>query len=280
MNNTRVPPAFNTQTTGLPVDLAVCLSQRRPLDHLPAMKPSFEPTNSLQRSSFHSSHLSSSTEPGRCFQKDGGLHKKRVVFADAKGLALTAVRLFVPDTSNKSHRHKYGPGFPQPTLDFPAFSPRPPETHVRLESCSVSERSLSGKVHVFHGGADRAVHVKVTFDSWWHHYDVPCVFLQQRRCRGFDVDVYAFDLCIPRNIEPMNEREFCVVFGPSRPHWDNNRGHNYKVHKAKQRPPSWLSSTDVFGTGPHDESEWVGKHCMKTLRSTELLAHASNLQYL
>nr|XP_057920426.1 protein phosphatase 1 regulatory subunit 3C-B [Doryrhamphus excisus] len=311
MNCTRVLQAFGShpQPTGLPVDLVVCLSQRRPLFHLLSMKPTFchyEPPDGPQRTSFHSSRqslcLSSSpmsSERRSCLQRNGSnLNKKRVVFADAKGLALTAVRLFVPDSfslastppmdvsstkhpgSNKPHRHKYRLGFPQPTLDLKAFLSRLRETYVQLESCNISEHSLSGKVHIFHGSTDKAVYVRVTFDSWWHHYDIPCVFLQQQRCCGTDVDVFAFDLSLPLNVDPVGGVEFCVSFRPggsTSTHWDNNRGQNYKVHVEMdagedyrntpiQRPPYYRSvqnSADlgIFRTGSHFDSGWVGKHC-------------------
>ncbi|XP_054613728.1 protein phosphatase 1 regulatory subunit 3C [Dunckerocampus dactyliophorus] len=241
--------------------MCLSLSQRRPLYHLLSMKPTFchyEPTDSPQRTSFHASRQSlclssspASSERRGCLQRNGGsLNKKRVVFADAKGLPLTAVRLFVPDcfplastqpmdlsptkhpSSNKPHRHKYRLGFPQPTLDLKALLLRLRETYVQLESCHISEHSLSGKVHIFHGSTDKAVHIRVTFDSWWHHHDIPCVFLQQQRCGGSNVDVFAFDLSLPLNIDPTEGIEFCVSFRPgggASTHWDNNRGQNYKV---------------------------------------------------
>lgn len=188
----------------------------------------------------------------------GGPAKKRVVFADAKGLALTAVRLFIPEpsspastlltkpspaklqgqqsTSDKPQCHKLRLGFPQPTLDFNAFLARLREARVQLESCNISERCLSGKVRVSHVSIEKAVHVRVTFDSWRSHHDIPCTFLQQQRCGGSEMDVFAFDLSIPKDIDPNERVEFCVSFRPgpgATPHWDNNRGQNYRVCMEK-----------------------------------------------
>lgn len=210
--------------------------------------------------------------------------KKRVVFADAKGLALTAVRLFIPEPTSTTPtllmkpspaklqgqqspfislpRYKLRLAFPQPILDFKAFLARLREMHVQLESCSISDRTLSGKVCVSGISVEKAVHVRVTFDSWRSHRDVPCTFLQQQRCGASDIGVYAFDLNLPQNIDPKERIEFCVSFRPgpgAAPHWDDNRGQNYRVcvekdaantnqsdgnrfHPAlssKQRPPSW-----------------------------------------
>lgn len=209
--------------------------------------------------------------------------KKRVVFADAKGLALTAVRLFIPEptsttptllmkpspaklqgqqsTINSLPRYKLRLAFPQPVLDFKAFLARLREMHVQLESCSISDRTLSGKVCVSSISIEKVIHIRVTFDSWRSHRDIPCTFLQQQRS---DIAVYAFDLSLPQNIDTKERIEFCVSFRPgpgAAPLWDDNRGLNYRVcvekeaantnqsdanrfHPAlssKQRPPSWPS---------------------------------------
>lgn len=284
MNCARVLHAFGShpQPAVMPVDLAMCLSlsQSQPLYQLLSMSP-LKPTqrryqqtdcpprtspNSSQPASYSpmssSSSLPSSpvpSEPRSCFRRDSGsLNKKRVVFADAKGLALTAVRLFIPEpssptsslvmkpslpklqgqqsTSNKLPRYKLRLGFPQPALDFKAFLARLRQMHVQLESCSISEHSLSGKVSVSHVSTDKAVHVRMTFDSWRSHHDIPCTFLQQQRYGGSDMDVFAFDLSLPKNIDPKERVEFCVSFRPgpgATPHWDDNRGQNYRVCMEK-----------------------------------------------
>ncbi|XP_069563258.1 protein phosphatase 1 regulatory subunit 3C-B [Brachyistius frenatus] len=305
MNCTRVLHAFgHSQPAVTPVDLAVCLSlsQRQPLYQLLSISPlkppqqRSQPADTPPRNSLRYPHLPSSTslstwsllpsshapsELRSCFRRGGGGSKKRVVFADAKGLALTAVHLFMPgpssptstlvrrssptklepSTPNKVQRHKLWLGFPQPTLDFKAFLARLRETHVQLESCHLSEYSLSGRVCASHVGAERAVHIRLTFDSWRSHRDIPCTFVQQQRCGGSDIDVFTFDLSLPQNTDPKERIEFCLSFRPRPgrgPHWDDNRGQNYKVcieqdgsnanqgnvnrcqpTLSKQRPPSW-----------------------------------------
>ncbi|XP_029371941.1 protein phosphatase 1 regulatory subunit 3C-B [Echeneis naucrates] len=301
MNCTRVLHALggHPQAAVMPVDLAVCLSlsQRQPLYQLLSMSPMKPakhrcwPTDSLPRSRAHSPRYSSlpltslppssfaPSEPRSCFRRDNsGGNKKRVVFADAMGLALTAVRLFTPEpTSNSStllmtpssaqlqgqqspskniQRYKFRLGFPQPAVDFKAFLAHLREMRVQLESCNITDQSLRGKVWVFHGSAENAVHLRVTFDSWKSHHDIPCTFLQQLHYRGSDMGLFAFDLSLPQNIDPKERIEFCVSFrsGPgATPHWDNNKGQNYRVCMEKAnngegnrlypvyRPPSWLS---------------------------------------
>uniref|UniRef100_A0A7N6FIG5 CBM21 domain-containing protein n=1 Tax=Anabas testudineus TaxID=64144 RepID=A0A7N6FIG5_ANATE len=261
MNCTRVLSALGNhpQPAVMPLDLAMCLSlsQQQPLYQL------------LSSSSSSSSRV----------------NKKRVVFADANGLALTAVRLFIPEhslssstlatkpfpdklqgqqsTSNKPHSYKLRLGFPHPMQYIKAFLARLREGHVQLGSCNISEHSLSGKVCVSHDSNEKTVHIRVTFDSWRSHHDIPCTFVQQLRCAGSDMDVFSFDLSLPQNIDPKERIEFCVSLRPgpgATPHWDNNRGLNYRVcmekhgSNAKQgdaihyypmltkyKPPSWPS---------------------------------------
>lgn len=232
-----------------------------------------------------SSPPNSPSRPRSCFRRTGaGLNKKRVVFADTKGLALTAVRLFIPEPSspdftlmkpspaklqgqqsisNKQQRYKFRLGFPQPTLDLKGFLAHLREASIQLESCSISEHSLIGKVCVSHVSVEKTVNLRVTFDSWRSHHDMPCTFLQQLPFGGSDVDVFAFDLCLPKNIDPNEGIEFCVYFRPgpgAATHWDDNRGQNYRVcvdkdglstiqgdanrfypTLSKKRPPSWPS---------------------------------------
>nr|XP_040052786.1 protein phosphatase 1 regulatory subunit 3C [Gasterosteus aculeatus aculeatus] len=273
MTCARVLHAFGNhrQPAVTPVDLAVCLSlsQRRPLHGLmPPLKPAprhrqptvLQPHRLYSSSpSYSSSPPSSSvviTEPRSCFRRDGGggPSKKRVVFADAKGLALTVVRLFIPEascfastlarrpsfpklqsqllTSDKLQRHRLRLDFPQPTIASQSSLARQRYPCVQLESCNVSEHSLSGKVRVNHMSIDKAVHVRVTFDSWRSHHNIHCTLLQQQRFGGSNEDLFAFDLSLPKNIDPAERVEFCVVFTPGNgttPQWDDNRGQNYRL---------------------------------------------------
>uniref|UniRef100_UPI0037E92109 protein phosphatase 1 regulatory subunit 3C-B n=1 Tax=Semicossyphus pulcher TaxID=241346 RepID=UPI0037E92109 len=307
MNCTRVLSALGSHTQP-GVDLAMCLSlsQRQPLYELLSMstlKPpqrSTQPAPCLRRavslrslrrsppSTYSSPSLLPScplpSGPRSCFRRDsGGQNKKRVVFADTKGLALTAVRLFIPDSSipastlmmkplpvklqgqqslsNKQPHYKLRLGFPQPVLDISLARLR--EMRVQLESCNISDHSLNGRVRVSHVSTEKAVHVRVTFDSWLSHHDIPCTFLHQQRFGGSEVDVFAFDISLPKKMDPEDRIEFWVSLRPgagATPHWDDNNGQNYRVYVekdranasqgnancyyptlSKYRPPSWHS---------------------------------------
>ncbi|KAG7480677.1 hypothetical protein MATL_G00058840 [Megalops atlanticus] len=242
-----------------PVDLTVhlCLSQSPPLCQLLGVSPSLKPLRPCIQPP------SPVGSPGRAcpvpppsdwslsqtgISGDGtSTKKKRVVFADSKGLSLTAVRVFsereeppAPERSPNLRllrrpagrgRRRLKLGFDQPSADFKSFRARLEEGLVLLESCSVTERSLSGTVRVKNVSYEKAVHVRVTFDSWRSHRDVPCTFLQQRY-GGPDTDVFAFDIPVPDKLDPQERLEFCLSYlpgGHGTPLWDNNKGQNYRV---------------------------------------------------
>lgn len=278
-----------------PVDDVMCLSlSHHQLLHQ-LLSPSFSneaPPKCLHLPRYSSFSLpaastspsNASSRPRSCFRRIGlGLNKKRVMFADAKGLALTAVRLFIPEplsfdssvlktsaetrlfpaqpqdqrpASNKQQQHDSSrQALPQPLLDFKALFTHQ-ETSIQLESCDISENSLLGKVCISRASTKQSVWIRLTLDSWRSFGDFPCTFLQQL---PFAVAVYAFNLRLPKNIDPNERVEFFVVFktGPGSPHWDKNRSEIYSMHlekvrkghvnlcrktSLKQRPPSWPSS--------------------------------------
>lgn len=310
MSCTRVLYAFShPQQVVKPVEMAMCLSlsQQRPLYELLStsyLKPtkrlckqtdypvktshpfphaSLFSTSSLPPPSLPSSQLTSENFRS-CLRKHiSGVSKKRVVFADAKGLALTAVRIFIPEPSSptstlvirpspaklegqqsvldKLNHYKLRLGFPQPTQDPKAFLARLQDMKVQLESCNISERSLSGKVYAAHVGAEKVVCIRVTFDSWRSHHDIPCTFLRQHRCGGSDVDVFTFDLSLIHNMDPRERIEFCVSFRPgpgATPHWDDNGGQNYRVCMEKERSHANQGNTNrCYPTFPkHRSLSW------------------------
>ncbi|XP_062340518.1 protein phosphatase 1 regulatory subunit 3C [Osmerus eperlanus] len=281
MNCTKVLPAFvghpmMSQSSVTPVDMAMRLSlcQSQPLCHLmgvttlkslyphsqprdiQAHRPSFRLTPRSSSSS-SSSSLERTTTKSCMRREDGTPKKRRVVFADALGLSLTMVRLFIQEPTSPSvcpcsspsvspaaeplsgllvrtppgPRHRLRLAFPQPNQDFKAFHSRLQETGVQLESCSVFETSLSGTVRVCNAGFDKTAHVRVTFDSWRSYKEVPCSSSVQRSA-GLDADLFVFSVAVPQNLDPKERVEFCVscrAGGGSTPLWDDNRGQNYRV---------------------------------------------------
>ncbi|KAI4890144.1 hypothetical protein NFI96_020030 [Prochilodus magdalenae] len=177
--------------------------------------------------------------------------KKRVVFADSKGLSLTSVRVFSkkeekprvetpPSLNPKSlcwlGEREQGPslhmGFAQPCADLQAFQQRVRQSPVLLESCCVTERALVGTVRVWNLSYEKSVSVRITFDSWQTQQDVPCAFLQ-RHYGEPDTDTFSFHIALPGALEARERVEFCVKYlpqGHSQALWDNNNGSNYTLY--------------------------------------------------
>ncbi|XP_037536276.1 protein phosphatase 1, regulatory subunit 3Ca [Nematolebias whitei] len=184
--------------------------------------------------------------------------KKRVVFADTRGLSLTAIHVFskfeAESYQNKpadriseelqfdmtdletatmdlkiSSVRSLALDFKQPSADYLDFRSRLIQNSICLENCSLQERSLTGTVKVRNIGFEKSVQVRVTFDSWASFTDVDCTFMNNvYGCQ--DTDTFAFVLELPVYIPPQNRVEFCICFNvQSQTYWDNNDGKNYAL---------------------------------------------------
>lgn len=185
------------------------------------------------------------------------IKSKRVVFADSRGLSLTAVRVFsdkeeqsdldlLPSLQSLGSMTEDGYsctvstccpgtqlklGFPQPSANFQAFRAKLAESMVILENCSISEKALRGTVRVGNVSYQKDVRVRITFDSWQSYRDVPCTYLQ-KRFGGPQTDIFEFDITIPKVLDAKRKIEFCLSYlpgGHSEPFWDNNDGQNYSI---------------------------------------------------
>ncbi|XP_053501567.1 protein phosphatase 1 regulatory subunit 3C-B-like [Ictalurus furcatus] len=175
--------------------------------------------------------------------------KKRVVFADDKGLALTAVWIFnsdppisdeeelsspvkqKTDLSVQSKKPRLRLGFPQPSADLPSFLEKLAKTLVHLESCSLVYGSLFGKVRVCNISPEKAVHIRITYDSWRSHHDIPCTPIQQNN-ENSDTELFFFNVPVPSCPNIQDRLEFCVSFRPGSGNtlwWDSNDGRNYQI---------------------------------------------------
>lgn len=326
MSSTKVLYAFrghplSPQSSAMPVDQAVrlCLNPSHPLYHLlrasslktfrphsqpPARGSSLLRPHSSSKSSSSSSSSSSSLERPQtriCVRgNDGTLRKKRVVFADSKGLSLTTVRLYHPDppsptsptvtelTPAKAQGSSSGPGyrlllaFPKPSQDAKAFQARLQETQVLLESCSVAGQSLSGTVRVCNINLERIVHVHMTFDSWRSYREIPCAHLTEPY-RESDTDLFAFSVALPQNLDPKESLEFCVscrAGNGATALWDNNRGENYRM--IVEPEGSWTSPTTASSlhrpTRTLPRPPMSRRNATSGLHISEMLTHLSRGQ--
>ncbi|XP_026988431.1 protein phosphatase 1 regulatory subunit 3C-B-like [Tachysurus fulvidraco] len=174
--------------------------------------------------------------------------KKRVVFADAKGLALTAVRIFKSDPpisdmdelslpvkmQTESVQRKQPClrlGFPQPSADLPSYFEGLAKSLVRLESCTLTYRSLLGKVRVCNISPKKAVHVRITYNSWRSHQDIQCTPIHEKN-ESSETELFVFNIPLPFCPNTQDRLEFCVSFRPGSGNmilWDSNGGQNYRI---------------------------------------------------
>ncbi|XP_054454904.1 protein phosphatase 1 regulatory subunit 3C-B-like [Anoplopoma fimbria] len=290
MNCTRVLHILNPRPGGpspiMPVDMAVriCLASSPPLcsflsnyDHrrsssAAALMKRCEPLRPCL--SFSSVATATSTLAAAEIGGPAWLRRKKkkksVVFADSRGLALTAIHVFNeaeddPLTELQFHLTEIegvaaGPhlgdnkdaadcgsglvlGFTQPAADYLDLRNRLKAQQVCLETCSVQERLLSGSVQVRNLHFDKSVSVRITFDSWRSFLDVPCLYLNNvYGCP--DTDTFSFSVSVPELLEPSNRMEFCIQY-QTQDHtfWDNNQGNNYRLVDPKGIPAQSTEST-------------------------------------
>ncbi|KAL4609245.1 protein phosphatase 1 regulatory subunit 3C-like [Arapaima gigas] len=206
-----------------PLDLAVQLRESAPLQRVRAVSPLqlygytpalFLPTApsllTLRSADQANLLLNSVSTP------DYSVPKKNVMFADARGLPLTMVHYFSdteePASSesdegqeaapgNQAKKRRLGrrrrrlqPAFRQPKADF----------LVNLEGWDPTRRVLSGTVRVRNGCSEKAVHIRVTFDSWRRYWDVPCTPLAR------ETGTFTFSIPLPLNPSPTQQLDYCV----------------------------------------------------------------------
>ncbi|XP_051972434.1 protein phosphatase 1 regulatory subunit 3C-B-like [Xyrauchen texanus] len=279
MSNTKLY-GFNSYTLPdlvMPVDLTMHMQKSPPVSQLLGMSTlrSFPPKDmSVSSQELHlarsltpspttslSSYSSGSSLSSYSSHRNTPRKKKNVVFADAKGLPLTSVRIFITDpletemedlpqpeemlkvrSSKQSGRLRLKLGFPQPIVDRQSLQ----ETLVQLESCIVTERALSGMVRVCNLNIDKAVFVRITFNSWRSHQDIPCKCVREPHA-ALETDLFAFNVSLPSVLDPKERLEFFVVFRPGNSNLqllDNNRGKNYQIYVEPHVEPQLVHTAN------------------------------------
>ncbi len=268
----------------MPVDLAMHTQNSSPVSQLLGMSalrassPNLYSPELRRATSSSTSSLSLSSSarplslysPGTCTLRK----KKRVVFADAKGLSLTSVRIFTTDPSEtetedapqpeehvkpkapmQSVRLRLKLGFPQPVADRASLMKT-----VQLESCCLSEKALSGTVRVYNMKFDKIVFICITFDSWRSHKYIACTYVGQPNA-AFETYLYSFNVSLPSDLDPKERLEF-LVFRPGNdkfPLVDNNKGKNYHILVENVVPEPRLVTTNrrnFITPSPQRYSAW------------------------
>lgn len=183
-------------------------------------------------------------------QKEGS--KKRVCFADDKGLALTHVKIMSEPSNcpprftdeflaqvtkgvkpNPTSDIQWVPQFAQPASDYLQFRDTLQQNCVSLENVIVKEGddNITGTIKVKNIAFDKEVYVRVTFDKWSTSQDIPATFVPSGvETIASQYDTFSFSICVPPSALKYEMVEFCVCFKCSgTEHWDNNNGSNYKL---------------------------------------------------
>ncbi|KAK1164587.1 protein phosphatase 1 regulatory subunit 3C-B-like [Acipenser oxyrinchus oxyrinchus] len=198
--------------------------------------------------------------------------KKQVVFADSKGLSLTAIHIFSEFEENPMSDLQFDLAdledatsglklneeknlvldFSQPAADYLEFRNRLKKNFVSLENCSLQERSLAGTVKVRNVSFEKSVHIRITFDTWKNCTDVECTFMNNvYGCS--ETDTFSFVVDLPNVVAPHERIEFCVCFkSKDQTYWDNNDGQNYRLVHTEwksdgiQAPPSTQNESPSY----------------------------------
>ncbi|XP_069832812.1 protein phosphatase 1 regulatory subunit 3B [Dendropsophus ebraccatus] len=196
--------------------------------------------------------------------------KKKVSFADSRGLSLTMVKVYselddpleIPfnitelidnivnlTTLEKEHLIL---DFAQPAADYLDFRNRLQKDYVCLENCMLKERSLVGTVKVKNLAFQKCVKIRMTCNSWRAFTDHECQYVKDTYA-GSDRDTFSFDIVLPDDIQHQERIEFAVCFECNeKTYWDSNKGQNYKIvrsdFKSRHCESDYSVSLDQFGS--------------------------------
>ncbi|CAH1175683.1 unnamed protein product [Phaedon cochleariae] len=179
--------------------------------------------------------------------------KKKVVFADDKGMSLTHVRVMTePSNVPPFWSHKFLAEvtqginadpvgdeenweitFAQPASDYLAFRKRLDTEKVSLENVIVKEADsvIMGTVKVSNLSFHKQVVVRSSLNGWKSYEDAFCVYVPNNIASNVSVlyDTFSFKIPLPSKSKML---EFCVCFRcDGKEYWDNNHQKNYVLVK-------------------------------------------------
>lgn len=184
--------------------------------------------------------------------RTGAKAKKRVTFADHRGLTLTSVKVFseftdpiqIPVNIQEMLRCAPPPSpeenrlvldFTQPSSDYLLFRQNLETNQVSLEHCVLKEKAFAGTIKVKNVSYEKSVTLRVTFDSWKSHLDVPCRYVKDAYPSPHS-DTFSYQVALPAELPPHEHVEFAVCYevGGAQ-HWDSNQGRNYCIVRSHMK---------------------------------------------
>ncbi|KAF7282578.1 hypothetical protein GWI33_002300 [Rhynchophorus ferrugineus] len=185
--------------------------------------------------------------------------KKKVVFADDKGMSLTHVRVmtepsnvpplwsmrFLAEVTQgvtaepEVRKEPWEVTFPQPASDYVTFRKKLDTMMVSLENVIVKEadEQVVGTVKVKNLAFHKEVFVRMSIDEWKTHEDAFCNFVPNN-LPGTGTYVVFDTFSFKINLPPKSRRvEFCVCFKcEGLEYWDSNDSANYIIVKKAMNP--------------------------------------------
>lgn len=200
-----------------------------------------------------------------------GKTKKRVSFADHKGLNLTMVKIFsefsdpvdIPSNIEQfftssltlsEEKDKLILDFDQPSADYVKFRQRIENDHVCLEHCMLKEKSIAGMVKVKNISFEKSVKLRITFDTWKSYTDVKCQYVQDTYT-GLNRDTFSFEANLPDRVPPHERIEFAICYEVNGLElWDNNQGRNYRIIQSvlKKSSIEYSGGLERYGVSDWD----------------------------
>lgn len=198
---------------------------------------------------FQASDHVDQTKPqdGAIPKKETQKSKKRVTFADHKGLSLTKVKVFskftdpiqipvnIQEMLNSkltlplAEEDRLVLDFPPPSSDYLQFRQNLEKNLVSLEHCVLKDKAFAGTVKVKNVSFEKSVTLRVTFDSWKSHLDVGCEYVKDTYPSSYS-DTFSFEVPLPAELRPNEHVEFAVCYQvDGKEFWDSNQGKNYHI---------------------------------------------------
>lgn len=191
-----------------------------------------------------------------------GTRKKKVSFADDKGLKLVEIREIDSPSPPKwaddvitlligsrkrsvVKEKKWKLSFDHPPWSDEKLEEALEANMVSLESISIKEGTddyLTGVIKVKNLAFEKNVFLRVTFDRWLSYEDIPCTYQEPSTTvvKANKYDTFHFNFKISPVATRYEVVEFSVGFRCNgQEYWDNNGGINYRLitEYSKSSPP-------------------------------------------
>ncbi|KAL1489983.1 hypothetical protein ABEB36_013903 [Hypothenemus hampei] len=217
--------------------------------------------------------------------------KKKVVFADDKGMSLTHIR-FMTEPSNvpplwsmkflaevtrgctaeaEIAQELWEITFPQPASDYVTFRRKLDEIKVSLENVIIkeAEEQVVGTVKVQNLSFHKEVFVRSSCNDWKTYEDAFCNYVPTNLSINNSTYVVFDTFSFKFNLSPKSRKlEFCVCFKcDGKEYWDNNNGKNYVIVKKTNGPLHRSSSDNVLNKNYKNNYKSENSRCVDASRA-------------